>query len=115
MFSLFGAAFAMTLYKKNDVATNVSWKNYTRPTPPNVLMYAEFIQGILLSFSTISMLMSYPGVALTLNIMMIFVNQAVKLVGKIVEKSKTESVTAEYPSGEKVTVTHDKPKDEGEG
>lgn len=117
MFSLFGAMFAMTIHnKKNkELATSFNWKNYTRPTPRNVLRMTEFVQGILLTVSTVSVIMDNPAVAIGINIAMVVVNRLVMFFGDIVEEIKTESVTAEFPSGAEVTVTHEKPKDESEG
>lgn len=110
---VFGAMFAMTIYRKNqDEMTTFNWKNYTKPTPRNVLRMTEFVQGILLGISTISVIMNSPTVAIAVNLTMVVVNRAVMFFGDIVEESKTESVTAEFPSGEEVTVTHDKPKEE---
>lgn len=114
-FVLFGAMFAMTVYRKKEkeMATSFNWKNYTRPTPRNVLRMAEFVQGILLTVSTISVIMDNPAVAIGINIAMVVVNRSVMFFGDIVEEIKTESVTAEFPSGQEVTVTHQTPKDEG--
>lgn len=115
-FLIFGAMFAMTIYRKKEKdMAYFSWRNYTKPTPRNVLRMAEFVQGILLTVSTISVIMDNPAVAIGINIAMVVVNRSVMFFGDIVEEIKTESVTAEFPSGAEVTITQEKPKDEGEG
>lgn len=112
-FIVFGAMVAMTIYRKNEnEMTTFSWRNYTKPTPRNVLRMAEFIQGILLAVSTISMIMDNRAAAIGINVAIVIVNRAVMFFGDIVEEIKTESVTAEFPSGDEVTITKEVKPDE---
>ena len=75
---------------------------------------AELIQGILLGVSTLSVIMGNTFASIVINISMVVINRLVMFFGDIVEEAKTETVTAEFPSGAEVTVTHEKPKEDTE-
>ena len=86
--------------------TSFHWKNYTRPTPKNLLMFSRLIQGILLGISTLTIANQWPmWISISLNISVVIVSQLTLFFGNIVDDAKTESATAEMPSGKEVTVT----------
>ncbi len=86
--------------------TSFHWKNYTRPTPKNLLMFSRLIQGILLGISTLTIANKWPGwISITLNVSVIVVSQLTLFFGNIVDDAKTESAFAEMPSGKEIEVT----------
>lgn len=94
--------------------TTFSWRNYSKPTPKNLLRISEFIQGTLLGLSTVSLIMKEPTVAIWMNVAIIVVNRLVMFFGSIVEDAKTETAVAEFPSGEEVVVTKSIPATDDE-
>lgn len=116
-FLVFGAMVAMTIYRKkeNDMSTNFSWKNYTKPTPKNLLGLSAAMRRLVLLVTGSSIIMdANKWVPLGVLLLGGFLDEAKNFFATVVEESKTESVTAEFPSGEEVTVTHEKPKEDGE-
>lgn len=100
----------MTLKVGKDDMT-FSWRNYTKPTPRNLLRFSELIQGILLGVSTGSMFTEAPSwVPICLNISVVIVNRVVMFFGSVVEDQKQETATAHFPSGDSVTMTKDQPE-----
>lgn len=84
--------------------TTFKWSNYTRPTPINLLRWAQSIQGILAGISaTTSFMELNKWIPIGTAVAIIIVNQAVQFFGNVVHDM--ESATAQFPSGEEVIIT----------
>lgn len=90
-----------------DQNTTFSMRNYFRPTPKNLLRVSEAIQGTLMGVQLIALPTGAPWwVSFIITLGVIFTNQIVKFFGSIVHEQQ-ETAVAEFPSGEKVTLTHE--------
>jgi len=85
------------------------WSNYTRPTPKNLLGLAAFLRRFvaLVAGTTILMEMS-SWVPLSVIGAGWLLDEAKNFFAHVVDDTKQESATAQFDSGEEVTITKDK-------
>lgn len=116
-FVILGAMVAMTIYRKNEMEhADFSWRHYTKPTPKNILGFVSALRRILGGMSAITVLAeAHRFVPATFIISMLVIDELKNFFAMVNDDVTKESVTAEFPSGQEVTVTHKTPKDEGEG
>lgn len=91
--------------------TTIKWSNYYKATPTNLLRWAQSIQAILAGASaTTSFMELNKWIPIGTALAVIVVNQAVQFFGNVVHDM--ESATAQFPSGDEVTVTKEIKSDE---
>lgn len=117
-FLVFGAMFAMTIYRKNQnemERAKFSWRHYTKPTPRNLLgLSAAMRRLVAVVAGTSIVLEANMWVSLGVLFLGALLDEFKNFFAMVDDDIKTESVTAEFPSGDEITLTHEKPKDEGE-
>lgn len=97
----------MTIGKKE---VTFKWSNYTRPTPKNLERMAGAVRDILAGIAAMSIANEFSKwVSMSIAIAIIIVGQVVKFAASVADEEKQESAVAEFPSGEEITITKDKP------
>lgn len=105
----------MNIPKITPPNTSFSWKNYTRPTPKNLLGLAAAMRRLVAVIAGTSIVME-ANMWVPLSVLMAgaFLDEAKNFFATIVEDQKVEVAEAEFPSGEQVTIiktaTEDEPK-----
>lgn len=88
-----------------------SWKNYTKPTPRNLLIFATYMRDFVTFASITFALNHYPWVAVGIQIAGFVLDKLKHFFSMVEEDTKMESVTAVMPeSGKEITVTQEIPK-----
>jgi hypothetical protein len=86
--------------------TTFSWKNYTKPTPKNLLGVAAAFRRMVTLVTGASIIMeAEPWVPITVLITGGILDELKNFFATIVEDEKTESAVAEFPSGKEVVIT----------
>jgi len=86
-----------------------SWRNYTRPTPENILGLAAALRRLVVIAAGTSIVME-AGKIVPLTILFLgwSLDELKNFASNVIEHEK-ESVTAHFPSGSEITVTQDTP------
>lgn len=116
-FAAFGFMFAMTIMRRSReeemAKAQFSWRNYTKPTPANLLYWSSVMRDAVTFLTTFSIIMdAHWIVPVVIQMIGFLLDKAKNFFSMVDEDLKTESVTANFPSGGEVTVTHQTPKDE---
>jgi hypothetical protein len=93
--------------------TTFSWKNYTRPTPKNLLGLAAAMRRLVAVLAGTSLVLE-ANMWVTLGIIMLgaFLDEVKNFFAMVEEEQKIEVAEAEFPSGEQVTIIKSTPPDE---
>jgi len=85
--------------------TTISWKNYAKPTPKNLLALAAAMRRLVAVVAGTSLFLE-ANMWVTLSVIMLgaFLDEAKNFFAMVEEEQKTEVVEAEFPSGEQVTI-----------
>lgn len=95
----------MTIGKKQ---VTFRWGNYTKPTPKNVERLAGALRDTLAGIVALSVYSEFnQWVSIAISIGIIVVGQIAKFAAAVAQDQ--ESATAEFPSGDTVTLTKDQP------
>lgn len=86
-------------------STTFSWKNYTKPTPKNLLGFAAAMRRLVAVVAGTSLVLE-ANMWVTLGIIMLgaFLDEAKNFFAMVEESQHTERTSAEFPSGEQVTI-----------
>lgn len=118
--SIIGFMLVMTIIRRRSkqeemAVAQFSWKNYTKPTPANLLYWSSVMRDCVTFLTTFSIIMdAHWIVPVIIQMIGFLLDKAKNFFSMVEEDLKTESVTTNFPSGQEVTITHEKPKDERE-
>lgn len=114
--SIIGFMVVMTIIRhrsrQDEMAiAQFSWKNYTKPTPANLLYWSSVMRDCITFLTTFSIIMdAHWLVPVIIQIIGFLLDKAKNFFAMVEEDIKTESTTAVFPSGSEVTVTQEIPK-----
>lgn len=95
-----------------------SWRNYTKPTPDNVLQFASFLRDIVATISVTTMIMdANKWVPIVITILGVGLDRAKIFFAHVVDEEAKHKYTIEVPEAiaDQVKVTDEiieKPEDE---
>ena len=96
--------------KVGDKPVTFHWSNYAKPTPKNLLGLAAAFRRMVTLITGASIIMdAKPWVPIAVLIVGGLLDELKNFFASVVEDAKTESTTAEFPSGDTVTITKDQP------
>jgi hypothetical protein len=113
---IFSAMFAMTMLRRQSneemARADFSWKHYAKPTPKNLLGLAAAMRRLVAVVAGTSIVLE-ANMWVSLGVIMLgaVLDELKNFFSMVDDEVRTESVTAEFPSGEAVTVTHEKPNE----
>ncbi len=86
--------------------TSISWRNYTKPTPKNLLAISAAMRRLVAVVAGTSIVMD-ANMWVPLSVLMAgaLLDEVKNFFATVVEDEKVESATAQMPSGKEVTVT----------